>query len=325
MHAIVYHRYGPPDVLQFQEIPKPVPREGEVLVRVRCASVNPYDWHFVRGTPGFIRPFIGLRRPKSSRVGADVAGEVEAIGSAATRFKAGAAVFGTCQGSFAEYACSAEKTLATKPEGVSWEQAASLPIAGTTALQALRDCGHVASGQSVLINGAAGGVGTFAVQIAKHLGATVTAVCSTRNVDFVRSIGADSAIDYTQTDFTQEESRYDVIFDLVGNRALAEMRRALRPKGIFIGCGGGGPGTSSLGLLIGMLGRAAIAPFASQKLTGILAKINANDLSMLAGLVESGSIHPVLDRIFPLGQTPDALRYVETCHVRGKVLIAVGE
>lgn len=323
MQAIVYHRYGPPEVLALHDIPKPSPRENEVLVRVRCASVNPYDWHFLRGTPGFIRIFTGLTRPKSSRLGADVSGEVESVGPAVTRFKPGDAVFGTCSGSFAEYACAPEKNLATKPAGISWEHAASLPIAGVTALQALRDCAHLAAGQSILINGAAGGVGIFAVQLARHFGANVTAVCSTRNVEFIRSIGAESVIDYTRDDFTSRQTQYDALFDLVGNRSLSDLRRALQPRGVFVGCGGGGPDRSGFALLAGMLGRAAVSPFVSQKLTGVMAKITPGDLDTLADLVQSGAVSPVIDRSYSLSQTADALRYVETCHARGKVLIAV--
>lgn len=323
MQAIVYRHYGPPDVLQFHEIPKPTPAASEVLIRVRCASVNPYDWHFLRGTPAFIRIFTGLIHPKSPRLGADVSGEVESVGSAVTRFKPGDAVFGTCSGSFAEYVCAPEKTLSVKPRGLTFEDAASLPIAGLTALQALRDCGHLSAGQTILINGAAGGVGTFAVQLAKHFGAKVTAVCSTRNVELIHSIGADSVIDYTRDDFTRQQVRYDVLFDLVGTRSLSDLRRALQPRGIFVGCGGGGPDRSGLALLAGMLGRAAASPFVSQKLTGVLAKITPPDLDALAELVQSGAICPVIDRTYPLSQTADAMRYVETCHARGKVLIAV--
>lgn len=323
MQAIVYHHYGPPDVLEFKDIPKPAPRENELLIRVRCASVNPYDWHFLRGTPGFIRIFTGVTRPKSPRLGADVTGEVESVGSAVTRFKPGEAVFGTCSGSFAEFACATEKNLAIKPDGLSWEQAASLPIAGVTALQALRDCGHITTGQTILVNGASGGVGTFAVQIARHFGARVTAVCSTRNIELARSLGADSVIDYTREDFARQAARYDVLFDLVGNRSLSDLRRALRPRGILVGCGGGGPDESSLGLLAGMLGNVAIGPFVSQKLTGVFAKINPQDLEALAGLVQSGTIRPVLDRTYPLSEAANAIRYVETGHARGKVLIAM--
>ena len=323
MHAIVYHHYGTPDVLEFSDIEMPVPADGEALIRVRAASVNPYDWHFLRGTPSFIRLFTGLGKPRSPRLGADVAGIVESVGPGVTRFKAGDAVFGTCKGAFAEYACAPEKTLALKPENLTFEQAASMPIAGITALQGLRDSGQLKAQQSVLINGAAGGVGTFAVQIAKYLGAKVTGVCSTRNLELVRSIGADHLIDYTHEDFTQSGWVFDVVFDLVGNRTLSAVRRTLNPRGIYVGCGGGGPDRSSSGLLGMMLGRAFVSPFVTQKLTGVLAKMNAKDIDALGELAASGKIVPVLDRSFRLPETAAAIRYVEQCHARGKVTIAV--
>ncbi|HEX3682034.1 MAG TPA: NAD(P)-dependent alcohol dehydrogenase [Bryobacteraceae bacterium] len=324
MHAIVYRRYGSPDVLEYVETDTPTPGTGEVLIRVRAASVNPYDWHFLRGTPIFIRLFTGLRRPKSARLGADVAGVIAATGPGVTRCKPGDSVFGTCKGAFAEFACARETQLAVKPEGVSYEEAASLPIAGITALQGLRDCGLVRPGQRVLINGAAGGVGTFAVQIGKWLGAHIIGVCSTRNLELVQSIGADDVIDYTLQDFTQPDDPYDVVFDLVGNRPLREMRRALLPKGVFVGCGGGGPDRSSSELLGAMLGRFLIAPFAPQKLTGVFAKINTADLLVLSELLQPGKIKPVLERRYPLNRVADALRYVESCRARGKVTIAIG-
>jgi NADPH:quinone reductase-like Zn-dependent oxidoreductase len=323
MKAIVYERYGPPEVLSLKEIDKPVPAQGEVLVRVHAASVNPYDWHFLRGTPAFIRLFIGMGKPRSPRVGADVAGVVEATGPGATRFKAGDAVFGTCKGSFAEFACGKESNLALKPAGVSFEQAASLPIAGLTALQGLRDCARVQSGQTVLINGAAGGVGTFAVQIAHSMGARVTGVCSARNAGQVRSLGADQVIDYAQEDFTQSAAKWDVVFDLVGNRMLAEFRRALQPKGVFVSCGGGGPDKKASELSGIMFGKMLIAPFVSQRLTGVFAKMNAADLNALAAMIETGTVKTLIDRTYALAETADAVRYVETGHARGKVIISV--
>jgi NADPH:quinone reductase-like Zn-dependent oxidoreductase len=323
MQAIVYHQYGSPDVLRYVEIDTPTPSAGEVLIRVRAASVNPYDWHFLRGLPIFIRLFTGLRRPKSVRLGADAAGVIAAIGPGISQFKLGDSVFGTCQGAFAEFACAREANLALTPNGVSDQQAATLPIAGITALQGLRDCGRVRPGQRLLINGASGGVGTFAVQIGKWLGAHVTGVCSTRNIELVRSIGADSVIDYTVQDFTQADDLYDVVFDLVGNRGLMEMRRALRPTGIFVGCGGGGPDESSIALLGAILGRFLIAPFVPQKLTGIFAKINTADLLVLSDLLQSGRIRPILDESYPLNDVANALRYSEKCHVRGKVTITI--
>lgn len=323
MHAIHYHRYGAPDVLECTEIEKPAPGSDEVLILVRAASVNPYDWHFLRGTPTFVRLFTGLGRPKSPRLGADVAGIVEAVGPRVTRFKPGDSVFGTGKGAFAEFACAPEKTLALKPENLNFNQAASIPIAGITALQGLRDCGQLKPQQSVLINGAAGGVGTFAVQIAKSLGAHVTGVCSTRNLEPVRSLGADRVIDYAQQNFTDSGQTYDVVFDLVGNHPLSALRRALHTKGIYVGCGGGGPDRSSADLLFKMIAPRLINPFVSQKLTGVLAKINPADLSLLADLAASGKITPVLDQSFTLGEIADAIRYVEQCHARGKVTITV--
>jgi NADPH:quinone reductase-like Zn-dependent oxidoreductase len=324
MQAIVYHRYGPPEVLELVEIDKPTPAPGEVLVKIHAAAVNPYDWHFMRGAPKFFRVVIGLRGPKSPRLGADMAGVVESVGEGVTLFKAGDAIFGTGKGSFAEYACEAESKLAIKPGSVSFEHAAAAPIAGITALQGLRDSGMVQPGQRVLINGAAGGVGTFSVQIGKWLGAHVTGVCSTRNVALVESLGADRAIDYTQEDFTRGGHRWDVIFDLVNNHPLADFRRVLEPKGVFVGCGGGAIEKSSIDYLEGMLGQAVIARFVSQKLTSVLAKINTADLKLLAGLLEKGTIRSVIDRSFPLKSVAEAIGYVETGHARGKVTIAIG-
>ena len=323
MQAIIYRRYGPPDVLEYEELDRPIPALGEVLIQVRAASVNPYDWHFLRGTPSFIRLFTGLRRPKSPYLGADVAGVTVAVGQGVTRFKPGDAVFGVCKGAFAEFACGKETELAPKPERLSFEQAASAPIAGITALQGLRDSGLVQPGQRVLIVGAAGGVGTFAVQIGKWLGAHLTGVCSTRNLAFVQSIGADRAIDYTLQDFTRCDDQYDVIFDLVGNHPLKAIRRVLRSKGTFVGCGGGGPDKPASELLSTMVGRLVTSPFTSQKLTGVFAKVNAADLNVLGELMQFGKIEPALDRSYPLSDVAEALRYVESCHARGKVTIVV--
>src|ERR1700761_3998576 len=323
MQAVVYRRYGPPDVLEYEELDKPIPAQGEVLIQVRAASVNPYDWHFLRGTPSFIRLFTGLRRPKSPRLGADVAGVAVAVGPGVTRFKPGDAGFGICKGAFAEFACGKETALAPKPERLSFEQAASVPIAGITALQGLRDCGRVQPGQRVLIIGAAGGVGTFAVQIGKWLGAHITGICSTRNVAFVQSIGADRVIDYTLQDFTRSDDQYDVIFDLVGNHPLKAIRRVLHSKGTFVGCGGGGPDKSASELLSTMVGRLVASPFTSQKLTGVFAKVNPADLNVLGDLLQCGTIEPALDRSYPLSDVAEALRYVESCHARGKVTIVV--
>lgn len=323
MQAIVYHRYGSPDVLEIADVERPAPGPGEVLVNVHQASVNPYDWHFLRGTPGFIRLFTGIGKPRLPRLGADVAGVVEAVGPNTRFFKPGDFVFGTCKGAFAEFACGRESQLARKPDRVSFEQAASLPIAGITALQGLRDCGRLHEDQSVLIYGASGGVGTFAVQIAKSMGARVTGVCSTRNVEMVQALGAERVIDYTREDFARSGFRYDVVFDLVGNRPLAAFRHVLKAKGIYVGCGGGGPDRGGLQLLAQMVGQMLLKPFVSQKLTGVLARVNTGDLAVLAAMVEEGKLKPVLDRQYRLRSTADAIRYVEQCHTRGKVTIAI--
>jgi len=324
MQAVVYHRYGSPDVLELQEIPKPIPAEDQVLLRVHAASVNPYDWHFLRGTPTFLRLFTGLRRPKSPRLGADVAGIVQAVGAKVAQFQPGDLVFGVAKGSFAEYACAAASQIALKPQEISFEQAACLPIAGITALQGLRDKGKVQAGQTVLINGAAGGVGTFALQIAKSLGAHVTGVCSPRNVEILRSIGADEVIDYTQEDFARSAQRYDLLFDLVGNRSLDDCLSVLQPNGTYIACGGGGPDRSSWNLLVHLAQDAVRSRFVSQKMPGLLAKVNREDLAILADLVQAGKVVPVVDRVYSLREIAEAVRYVESGHVRGKVVIAVG-
>jgi len=323
MQAIVYRRYGSPDVLELEEIPKPTPADGQVLIQVHAASVNPYDWHFLRGTPSFIRLFTGMRRPKSPRLGADVAGIVESVGAKVSTLKPGDAVFGTAKGSFAEYACATASQLAVKPQEISFEQAACLPIAGITALQGVRDKGRVQTGQTVLINGAAGGVGTFAVQIAKSLGTHVTGVCSTRNVELLRSIGADEVIDYTREDFARSTQRYDLLFDLVGNRSLTEYLCAVQPRGTYISCGGGGPDRSTVDLLAQLLQNAIRSRFVGQKMPGLLAKINREDLTILADLIRRGTVIPIIDRTYSLRETAEAVRHVESGHVRGKVAIAV--
>jgi len=323
MKAIIYHRYGSPDVLQYQELEKPIPADDQVLIQVRAASVNPYDWHFIRGIPSFIRLFTGIRAPKSTRLGADVAGVVEAAGRNVTGFKSGDAVFGTAAGSFAEYVCAPASSLALKPENLSWEQAAAVPIAGITALQGLRDKGKIQPGQHVLINGASGGVGTFAVQIAKSFGARVTGVCSAGNIELVRSLGADDVIDYTGENFVHGSERYDLLFDLVGNNPLSACLRVLEPHGTYIGCGGGGPDRRSIELLGSMLSSILIAPFVTQKMPGLLAKVNAADLTFLADLMRAAKVTPVLDRSYSLSETADAIRYLEQCHARGKVAITI--
>ena len=323
--AAVYSRYGPPDVVQITDVEKPVPKDNEVLIEVRAASVNPADWHFMRGTPYLVRIVAGLRKPKNKRLGVDVAGQVEAVGRNVTHFKPGDQVFGACRGAFAEYACTSESGLVIKPDNVTFEQAASVPIAAYTALQGLRDKGHIQPGQKVLINGAAGGVGTFAVQIAKSFGAHVTGVCSTRNVDMVRSIGADRVIDYTKEDCTQEDftksgQRYDIILDCVGNHSLSAIRGVLTPKGIYVAVGG-----PSDPWMIAPLARAITALvlswFMSQKLVMVLAKPNKEDLTILHELMKSGKVTPVIDKRYSLSEVPEAIRYLEQGHARGKVVI----
>lgn len=325
MRAAIYHRYGSPDVLELQEIPKPDPKEDEVLIRVHASSVNPYDWHFLRGAPTILRLFLGLRKPKSPRLGADVAGIIEAIGARVTQFKLGDPVFGAAKGSFAEYACAAPSQLAVKPQEVSFEQAACLPIAGITALQGLRDKGKVQTGQAILINGAAGGVGTFAVQVAKSFGAYVTGVCSASNVELLRSIGADEVIDYNREDFARSGQQYDLVFDLVGNRPLDDYLPVLRPHGTYLACGGGGPNRGSWSLLSGLLTNAVRSPFVSQKMPSLLATINGDDLSILIDLVRRREVVPVVGCIYALSETAAAIRLVESGHARGKVVITVAQ
>jgi NADPH:quinone reductase-like Zn-dependent oxidoreductase len=315
MKAILYSEYGPPDVLRLAEVPTPTPKDGEALIRVHAAAVNPLDWRLMRGSPYGIRIMTGLRKPKDARLGVDVAGRVEEVGEKVTEFQPGDEVFGSCSGAFAEYACASETTLVRKPANVTFEQAAAVSIAGLTALQGLRDRGRLRPGQKVLINGAAGGVGTFAVQIAKWLGAEVTGVCSTRNVDMVRTIGADRVVDYTREDFARSGERYDLILDMIGNRSISEIRRALTRKGTLAVVGGK--------LLRGMLVAAVVSPFVSQRLVPVLAKTRKEDLITLRELLEAGTVTPVIDRTYPLSAVPEAIRYLEEWHARGKVVIAI--
>jgi NADPH:quinone reductase-like Zn-dependent oxidoreductase len=318
MKAIVYHNYGPPDVLRCEEIEKPIAEDNEVLIKVRAASANPLDWRLMRGAPFFIRMLVGLGKPKIKRPGRDVAGQVEAVGRNVTRFKPGDDVFGTCRGAFAEYACSSESELVVKPDMVTFEQAASVPVAGLTALQGLRDKGYLQPGQKLLINGAAGGVGTFAVQIAKSFGAEVTGVCSTRNMDMVRSLGADRVIDYTQEDFTKMGERYDLLFECVGNCSLSACRRVLNPKGICVIAGAPKE-------LWPFLARALVAPVlsrcVSQKFVIFMARVRKEDLTVLGELMAAGKVTPVIDRRYRLNEVPEAIRYLEEGHARGKVVI----
>jgi NADPH:quinone reductase-like Zn-dependent oxidoreductase len=320
MQAIVY---GPSrGVLKLEEVEKPVPADNELLLKVRAASLNPLDYHFSRHP--FLRPLMArIAKVKTLRPGRDVAGHVEAVGRNVTQFKAGDEVFGACNGAFAEYACGRESAFAAKPSSVSFEQAASVPVAGLTALQTFRDKAQLQPGQKVLINGAAGGVGTFAVQIAKTFDADVTGVCSTRNVEMVQSIGADTVIDYTREDYTSNGKQYDVIFDLVANHSFAEHRRALTPRGIYIGAGMIGLGGSMIRLLKRQIPELVQARFVSQKFTTVLAKLDQKDLSAIGALIVEGRVTPVIDRRYSLREVPTALGYLEEGHARGKVIIDV--
>lgn len=324
MKAIVYCDYGVAN-LKLEDVEKPTPNDDQVLVKVRAASVNPYDWHFVEGTPYIMRLGVGLRKPKDIRLGVDFAGTVEAVGKNVTQFKPGDEVFGGKGGAFAEYLVGrADRALTLKPANVSFEQAASLPIAALTALQAVRDKGKVQPGQKVLINGASGGVGTFAVQIAKSYGAEVTGVCSTRNMEMVRSLGADRVIDYTKEDFTKGEQRYDVLIDNVANRSLSECRRILNENGKYVMIGGGGVDEQGLlGIMMRPLKAMVLSWFVSQDMGMMMADMSEKDLGILAELVQSGKITPVIDRRFKLSETREAVRYVEEGHARGKVIINV--
>ena len=327
MKAIVYCDYGVLN-LKLQDIEKPIPEDDQLLVKVRAASVNPLDWHFIEGTPYVMRAMgVGLRKPKDTRLGVDFAGTVEAVGKNVTKFKPGDEVFGGRDGAFAEYVCVREpRAVALKPANITFEQAASVPIAAITALQGIRDKGKVQPGQKVLINGASGGVGTFAVQIAKSYGADVTGVCSTRNLDMVRSLGADHVIDYTKEDFTKGAERYDVIIDNVANRSLSECRRVLTPNGRYVLIGGGSAKES--GLLGPGLTHAfkamVLSKFVNQQMGMMLADLNQKDLTELGDLMQSGKVKPVIDRTYKsLSELPDAIKYLEEGHARGKVVITV--
>jgi NADPH:quinone reductase-like Zn-dependent oxidoreductase len=320
MKAAIYMSYGLPDVVRIADVEKPVPKDDEVLIKVRAASVNPLDWRFMKGEPVLLRVFIGLRKPRRGRPGVDVAGEVDEVGKNVTQFKPGDAVFGSCRGAFAEYVCTLASRVAMKPDNVTFEQAASVNVAGLTALQGLRDKGKIQPGNRVLINGAAGGVGTFAVQIAKIFGAHVTGVCSTRNIELVRSIGADEVIDYTQNDFTTSDQRYDFIFDCVGNHSFSDCRRVLTPNGTYVGIGA--PHDASLlGLLIPMIKDVVLSVFRRQKTVMFIAKASQEDLTRLGQLIETGKLKPVIDRSYRLSEAADAVGHVEQGHARGKVII----
>jgi NADPH:quinone reductase-like Zn-dependent oxidoreductase len=326
MKVIVCDRYGDPAALRLADVEPPTPGDNEVLIQVRAVSLNAYDWGLLRGRPAFTRLFLGLRRPRAARPGRDVAGRVESVGRSVTRFKPGDDVFGLCRGSLAEYACAAESYLALMPANVPFEDAAAVPLAGLTALQGLRDGGRIQPGQRVLINGAAGGVGTLAVQIAKALGASVTGICSTRNVEMVGSIGADHVVDYTRADFTQGVQRYDVIFDPVANRSFSACRRVLSPRGILVAAGVGGADGRGFGRRVGrMLAGLLIARFASQRMSFFVTRVNQADLVALGELLASRKVTPVFDSRHPLSETSEAFRRLAGGHAQGKIVVTVGQ
>jgi NADPH:quinone reductase-like Zn-dependent oxidoreductase len=323
MKAIVYTEYGPPDVLQLKELEKPTFKEDEVLVKVHVASVNAYDWHLLTADIFLVRLMGGgLNKPKNTRLGADIAGRVEAVGGNVKQFQPGDEVFGDIAGlgggSFAEYVSVPESALALKPANLSFEQAAAVPMAAVTALQGLRDEGQIQPGQKVLINGASGGVGTFAVQIAKSFGAEVTAVCSTRNLDMARSLGADHVIDYTEEDFTQNRQLYDLILAVNGYHPISAYKRALTPEGIYVMAGG-----SMAQIFQAMLLGPLMSITGDKKMGGVSAKPSQKDLIFLKELLETGKIVPVIDRLYPLSETAEALRYLGEGHARGKVIITL--
>ncbi len=325
MKAIVQDTYGSADVLELREIKKPVPAEGEVLIQVRAAGVDPGVWHLMTGQPYLVRAMgFGLRAPRVAVRGRDVAGRVEAVGSKVSQLKPGDDVFGTAEGSFAEYVCAREDRLALKPARLTFEQAAATPISGLTALQGIRDAGNVTAGQHVLVIGAAGGVGSFAVQVAKAFGATVTGVCSTQKLDLVRSIGADDVIDYTRQDFTDGSRCYDVILDTAGNRPLTKLRRALTPKGTLVIVGGEGGGGPWLAGFDRQIFRAPLLSlFGGQSLRPLVSKESSADLIALSALIESGKVTPLIDRVYPLSDAPDAIRYLAQGHAAGKVVVKI--
>jgi NADPH:quinone reductase-like Zn-dependent oxidoreductase len=320
MKAIIFPKYGSPDVLQLTEVEKPTPKDSQVLVKVHAASANPLDWHRMRGEPFIARLGEGFLKPKDPKLGADIAGRVEAVGSNVTEFQPGDEVFGVCAGSFAEYALAGESKLALKPANLSFEAAAAVPVAAFTALQGLRDKGQIQAGQRVLINGASGGVGTFAVQIAKSYGAEVTGVCSTRNLDMVRSIGADHVIDYMQEDFTRNGQYYDLIYCAVGNRSVSDYKRALSPQGTCVIAG-----FTTLSRLFEHMVLGPMMSRAEGKKVGLqgTATTPKEDLVVIKELLETGKVVPVIDRCYPLNETAEAIRYLEKGHARGKVIITV--
>ncbi|HET8796257.1 MAG TPA: NAD(P)-dependent alcohol dehydrogenase [Thermoanaerobaculia bacterium] len=321
MKAIVHSQYGSPDVLRLENIDNPAPGDGEVLIEVHAAALNPFDRHFLRGMPYVGRPAMGLRRPKTTRVGIDLAGRVVAAGPNVTHCQPGDEVFGGGDGSCAEYVITSQNRVAPKPARLTFEQAAAVPMAATTALQALRDKAGVQPGHSVLVNGASGGVGTFAVQIARAFGATVTGVCSTRNLDLVRFLGAAHVIDYTQSDLTRSGAQYDVIIDCIGNVPLWKIRRVLRRGGVYVAVGG--PGGRWLGPLRHLFKVALADRLTSDRLVAFMAQSRRRDLLAIRDLLESAEIAPVIDRVYPLDETAAAMHYLEQGHARGKVVIRI--
>lgn len=322
MKAIVQDGYGSPDILRLEDVETPTPADDEVLLRVHAASVFIGDWHVMSGLPYLGRTAFGLRRPKARVRGQDVAGRIEAVGKDVIGFEPGDDVFGVCDGSFAEFATARTDRLAPKPASLTFEQAATVPITGCTALQGLRDVGKVGRGQKVLIIGAAGGVGSFAVQIAGAFGAHVTGVCSTSKVELVRSIGADEVIDYTREEFADSGERYDVILDTAGNRSVSHLRRALAPKGTLV-IGGGEGGGRWIGGIQRQLGALVLSPFVSQRLATFIAKPNSDDLLALSDAIETGRVTPLIDSTYQLSEVPDAIRYLEEGHTRGKIVITI--
>lgn len=325
MKAVVRRCYGPPEVLRIEDVEKPVPADDQVLVKVRAASVNPADWHFVRAKPYVIRIGSGIGKPKNSRVGIDFAGVVEAVGKDVTRFKPGDEVFGGKFGALAEYVTVTEQgSMVVKPANLTFEQAGAVHVAALTALQALRDRGQVKPGQKVLINGASGGVGTFAVQIAKWLGAEVHGVCSSRNAEMVRSLGADRIFDYKREDFTESGQLYDVVLDNVGNRALLDVRRVLKPQGKYILIGGGGPDEGPwVGVFVGAIKAWVVSLFVDQEMGMFISDSSTADLEILSGLMQSGKVTPIIDRTYPMTEVVEAMRYLEEGHARAKVVVTI--
>jgi NADPH:quinone reductase-like Zn-dependent oxidoreductase len=322
MKAVVNNCYGSPEVLKLEQLAKPTPADDQLLVKVHAAALNPLDWHMMRGSPYIMRMSSGLGAPKDPRVGVDFAGTVEAVGKNVTQFKPGDEVFGGADGSVAEYVVVREsRAVALKPPNVTFEQAASVPVAAVTALQGLRDKGGIKPGQKVLINGASGGVGTFAVQIAKHFGADVTGVCSARNVELVRSLGADRVIDYTQEDFAQDSTRYDLILDNVGNRSISDLRRVLQPKGTLVIVGG--QKGDWIGPMMGVIKASIVANFVDQKMGFFIAQLDHDDMKLLGELMQAGKVTPVIDRRYPLNEAAKAMEYLEAGRARGKVIVSL--